>query len=232
MRSLEYLSPLITAFESSANSEIAPQMEKYMRNLFPFFGIKSPERREIYKVFIRKNGLIPKANKKEIVQWCWQAPQREYQLFAMELLGRSLKNESENILDLYEYMIVTKSWWDTVDYIAINLVGGYFKKFPESIEKVTHLWMKSENMWLLRTCLLFQLKYKSQLNTKLLHGFISELIQSKEFFIQKAIGWILREYSKTNPDFVINYVNKYDLPPLSKRETLLWMKNKGVIQRL
>ena len=92
--------------------------------------------------------------------------------------------------------------------------------------------MKSENMWLLRTCLLFQLKYKSQLNTKLLHGFISELIQSKEFFIQKAIGWILREYSKTNPDFVINYVNKYDLPPLSKRETLLWMKNKGVIQRL
>lgn len=230
MNSPEYLSPLIVSFESKTNPEVAHQMEKYMRNLFPFFGIKSSERREVYKEFIKRNGLIPNADKREIVQWCWQAPQREYQLFAMELLGRSAKNESKNILDLYEYMVVTKSWWDTVDFIAINLVGGYFKNYTERIEKVTYQWMKSENMWLQRTCLLFQLKYKSQLNTKLLHGFISELRQSKEFFIQKAIGWILREYSKTNPDFVIDYVNNYDLASLSKREAILWMKNKGIIQ--
>ena len=230
MKPPEYLAPLIVAFENKANPEVAHQMEKYMRHLFPFFGIKSPERSEVYKDFIKKKGLIPKANRLEIVQWCWQAPQREYQLFAMEFLGRTTRNEPEDILELYEYMIVTKSWWDTVDYIAINLVGAYFKNYPESIEKVTNQWMKSQNMWLLRTCLLFQLKYKSQLNTKLLHSFISELRQSKEFFIRKAIGWVLREYSKTNPNFVIEYVKSNDLAPLSQREALLWMKKKGVIQ--
>ncbi len=230
MKSSEYLSPLINSFESSANTEVAPQMEKYMRNQFRFFGIKSPERREIYKDFKRTQGLIPNANKNEIVKWCWQSTNREYQYFAMDFLGKSIKNEKQDILDLYEYMIVTKSWWDTVDYIAINLVGGYFKNYPEMIKKVTDLWMKSENMWLLRTCLLFQLKYKLQLNTKLLNSFISELVHSKEFFIQKAIGWVLREYSKTNPDFVIDYVANNDLAPLSNREAKLWMKNKGIIQ--
>lgn len=230
MKAPEYLSPIIASFESKANPEVALQMEKYMRNLFPFFGIKSPERREVYKDFLKKKDFIQSENKREIVEWCWQAPQREYQLFAMDYLGRSVKNTSENLLELYEYMIVTKSWWDTVDYIAINLVGVYFKNYPKKIEKVTNKWMKSENIWLLRTCLLFQLKYKSQLDTKLLNSFISELKKSKEFFIQKAIGWILREYSKTNPDFVIDYVNNNDLASLSKCEALLWMKKKGVIQ--
>ncbi len=223
-----YLLPLIASFESKANPETAIRMEKYMRNLFPFFGIKSPERSDIYREFRKDNGIIPNTNKKEIVQWCWQAPQREYQYFAMDFLGKSAKKEQGDILELYEYMIVTKSWWDTVDYIATNLVGAYFTKYPEKIDETTQQWMKSENMWLQRTCLLFQLKYKSRLDTKLIHGFISQLVHSKEFFIQKAIGWILREYSKINPDFVINYVNNNDLANLSKREALLWMKKKGI----
>ena len=224
-----YILPLITSFESKANLETAIQMEKYMRNLFLFFGIKSPERREIYREFKSQNGIIPNTNKVNIVHWCWQAPQREYQYFAMDFLGKSAKKEPWDIIELYEYMIVTKSWWDTVDYIASNLVGVYFTLYPEKINETTQKWMKSKNMWLQRTCLLFQLKYKSRLDTKLLHSFISQLIHSKEFFIQKAIGWILREYSKTNPDFVINYVNNNDLANLSKREALLWMKNKGRI---
>ncbi len=224
-----YLLPLIASFESMANPETASQMEKYMRNLFPFFGIKSPERREIYREFKSQNGIIPNTNKVNIIKWCWEAPQREYQYFAMDFLGKYAKKEPENILELYEYMIVTKSWWDTVDYIATNLVGVYFTKYPEKIHETTQQWMKSENMWLQRTCLLYQLKYKSRLDTQLMHSFISQLIHSKEFFIQKAIGWILREYSKTNPDFVISYVNNNDLASLSKREALLWMKNKGIV---
>ena len=229
MRPHNYILPLIASFESKANPGTAIKMEKYMRNLFPFFGVKSPERREIFSEFKKANGLIPNTNKKEIVLWCWQSPQREYQYFAMNFLGKSVKTEPEDILDIYEYMIVNKSWWDTVDFIASNLVGAYFTKYPEKINEKTQQWMKSENIWLQRTCLLYQLKYKSRLDTKLMHSFISQLIHSKEFFIQKAIGWILREYSKTNPDFVIRYVNKTDLATLSKREALLWMKNKGKV---
>lgn len=83
--------------------------------------------------------------------------------------------------------------------------------------------MASEDMWLQRTCLLFQLKYKSAMNTELLHSFILQLAESKEFFIRKAIGWILREYSKTNPEFVIDYVENNSLSGLSHREALKWL---------
>lgn len=229
MKTHEYLEPLISLFENNTNDENASKMEKYMRNLFPFFGIKSPERKEIYSSFKKENGLIPEINKSEIVNWCWNKPQREYQYFAMEFLGRSVKTEPKEIIQLYEYMIVTKSWWDTVDFIASNLVGRYFINYPEMINTTTQQWMQSNNIWLQRTCLLFQLKYRTDLNTELMGSFISKLSNSNEFFIKKAIGWILREHSKTNPEFVINYVKDTDMSAFSKREALLWMQKKEII---
>ncbi len=203
-------------------------MERYMRNKFKFYGIKSPKRKEIYKLFKSENGIIPEGDKTEVVTWCWEASQREYQMFAMEFLGKSASDD-ESIISLYEYMIINKSWWDTVDFIASNLVGTYFKTYPQRIESITKSWMESGNIWLQRACLLFQLKYKTKLDTELLNHFIIPLADSKEFFIQKAIGWILREYSKTNPDFVIDYVEKNSLAPLSKREAMLWLVRKSLI---
>ena len=225
----DYLKPLIIAYEGNANIENAIPMKKYMRNKFEFYGIKSPERKSIYAQFKKSNGLIPQSEKKEIIRWCWEADQREYQMFAMEFLGRSSKKESEDIINLYEYMIVTKSWWDTVDYIASNLVGIYFQKFPDKILPVTSKWMESENIWLQRTCLLFQLKYKNNLNTTLLDSFISKTKDSNEFFIQKAIGWILREYSKTNPYFVKDYIKENQIANLSRREGMLYIKKRQLV---
>ena len=223
MRIPEYLQPLEIAFQKNANAKDASQMKKYMKDKFDYFGIKSPLRKELYREHKLKYGLIPKDQIEEIVTWCWQQPQREYQYFAMEFLGKVAKNANENIIDLYVYMITHKSWWDTVDFIASNLVGSYLKKFPERIVVLTDHWMASEDMWLQRTCLLFQLKYKSAMNTELLHSFILQLVESKEFFIRKAIGWILREYSKTNPEFVIDYVENNSLSGLSHREALKWL---------
>jgi 3-methyladenine DNA glycosylase AlkD len=117
-------------------------------------------------------------------------------------------------------MITQKSWWDTVDFIAATMVGNYFKKYPEMIKPVTDKWMVSQNMWLQRSCLLFQLKYKAEVNTDLLASFILSLSVSREFFITKAIGWSLRQYSKFDPQWVINFVSKNSLQPLSKREAL------------
>lgn len=225
----KYLHPLIIAFEASSNNDVAIQMEKYMRNKFKFFGIKSPQRKELYRDFKKANGLIPENDKESIVKWCWEAPEREYQMFAMEFLRKSVRTEKRQIIILYEYMIKNKSWWDTVDFIAANLVGVYFKKYPELIEVTTNSWMNTNNIWLQRTCLLFQLKYRNMLDTRLLDGFVSKLNNSNEFFIQKAIGWILREYSKTDAQYVIDYVTNNKLAPLSKREALLWLKNKGKI---
>lgn len=150
-----YILPLESAFKANADPVNAIQMRKYMKDKFEFFGINSPLRKEIYREHKSYYGLIPEAHKADIVRWCWQAPQREYQYFAMEFLGKVQKKVYPEMIGLYEYMTITKSWWDTVDTIAANLVGSYFKQYPDSIEGLTNKWMKSDNMWLQRTCLLF-----------------------------------------------------------------------------
>jgi 3-methyladenine DNA glycosylase AlkD len=221
-----YLQPLQIAFRQHANAEIAGPMKKYMKDRYEYFGIKSPLRKEIYREHKLKYGLIPTAETEEIVSWCWQQPQREYQYFAMEFLGRAAKKADKDSINLYIFMITNKSWWDTVDYIAANLVGNYLKLYPERIMDLTDQWMASNDMWLQRTCLLFQLKYKSATDTDLIHGFISRLSSSKEFFIRKAIGWVLREYSKTDAEFVVDYVEKYPMSGLSQREALKWLQNR------
>ncbi|PLX14987.1 MAG: DNA alkylation repair protein, partial [Marinilabiliales bacterium] len=171
----------------------------------------------------------PDENYEEIIKWCWQQNEREYQYFAMEFLSLRLKKSAANIIELYEYMIVEKSWWDTVDFISAVLVGDYFKRFPNQINTITEKWISSNNIWLQRSCLLFQLKYKSNTDVNLMESFIVQLLGSKEFFIDKAIGWILREYSKTNPHLVLDIVQKYSLSGLSHREALKWMQNKGLV---
>ncbi len=96
-------------------------------------------------------------------------------------------------------MITNKSWWDSIDFIAINLVGEYFKIYPCQIATYVDKWLKSGNIWLQYSAILFQLKYKQNLDTEMLSYVINNLLGSKEFFINKAIGWILREYGKSNP---------------------------------
>ena len=206
-------------------------MKKYMKGRYVYFGIKSPARKELYREHKLNHGLIPARNTIEIVKWCWQQPQREYQYFAMAFLGKVANKADKKIIDLYVYLITHKSWWDTVDFVAINLVGAYLKLFPERTTELTSTWMNSDDMWLQRTCLLFQLKYKSATDIKLMHKFISQLSSSKEFFIRKAIGWSLREYSKVNPDFVANYVANNCLSGLSSREALKWMNNRKTIKK-
>jgi len=126
-------------------------------------------------------------------------------------------------MSLFEYMVTHKSWWDTIDFIAVKLMGAYFKMYPEEIEVYIEKWLKSNNIWLQRCALLFQLKYKEGLDTNLLKYVINSLLGSKEFFINKAIGWVLREYSRTNPKWVREFVDKTELNPLSRREALRLM---------
>lgn len=225
----DYLQELEKALIENANPDAAVMMKKYMKDRFEFFGIPSPLRKELLKEHIKTRDHIPENRTEEIAKWCWQAPQREWQYLSMEMLARKAKKADIGLIDLYEYLITTKSWWDTVDLIATHLVGSYFNKFPDQIGNTTKKWMTSENMWLQRTCILFQLKYKSKTNTMLLESYIEPLAGSNEFFIRKAIGWALREYSKTNPDYVIQFVNNHRLSGLSEREALKWMKNKLII---
>ncbi len=216
----EYLTTLDVEFVKYSNPKIAVQQKAYMRNQFEFYGLTAPVRKEILKPFFVKEYLPVKMELSELVKILWDKPQREYQNFAQELVFKYVKQFEKNDIQLLEYMVTHKSWWDTVDFIAVKLMGAYFKKYPDQIDGHVQKWINSKNIWLQRSALLFQLKYKQTMDRALLNNTINALLGSKEFFINKAIGWVLREYSRTNPDWVINFVGKTDLSPLSKKEAL------------
>lgn len=217
----EYINTLKIEFASNANPEVAAQQKAYMRNQFEFYGLKSAERRTIQKPFLVKEFLPPKANLDVLVKKIWNEPEREFHHFAQELTFKYIKQLEKKDIQLFEFMILNQSWWDTVDYIANKLVGAYMKKFPEERDKCVARWLASGNIWLQRTALIFQLKYKEDLDSDLMASTINALLGSKEFFINKAIGWILREYSRTNPEWVQDFVIKTPLlHGLSRREAL------------
>ena len=217
---MDFVTQLETDFRQQADRNIAINQEAYLQNQFELYGLPTPLRKEIQKPFLLKENLPNKKELPHIITELWSKPQREFQYFAIDLNRKYLKKIEFQDIELFELMITNKSWWDTVDLIATNLVGAYFKLFPEQIIPVTKKWMNSDNMWLQRTCLIFQLKYKEEIDTDLLTDYILQLKDTKEFFINKAIGWILREYTRKNPEWVIDFVNKHELSNLSKREAL------------
>ncbi len=221
---IEFIKSLASEFILHRNQEIAIAQKQYMKNKFEFYGIKSPLRRELQKPFLIVKYLPNKSDLDSIVKELWLRPERELQYFTQELVKKYTKQFEKKDIELLEFMIVNKSWWDTIDFIAVNLVGAYFKKYPEQVEIYVKKWLKSGNIWLQRSAILFQLKYKQELDTELLVRIINNLLGSKEFFINKSIGWVLREYGKTNPVWVKEFVQKTALSKLSRREAIRLLK--------
>ena len=195
-------------------------MAAYMKNNFPFLGIKQPLRKTISKPILKQLAQLPPIRFEFIVKHLWNLPEREFQYCATDFLEFCIKKWDEEFIATIEWLIVNKSWWDTVDVIASHFAGGYFKRFPQHKIDVAQRWSNSENMWLNRTAILFQLGYKKKTDVALLFKIILQHKNSNEFFIQKAIGWALRQYSYTDANAVINFVERNDLKPLSKREAL------------
>ena len=215
-----YAASLKTLFEGHANPANAAPMKKYMRDQFEYLGIKSPQLSELMKGFIAANGLPPIRDLDVILRDLWFLPQREFQYAATGFLSRSEKELPARFIKTIEYMIVTKSWWDTVDTISGGPLGVHFRRFPDVREKYLAKWRLSDNFWLRRAAILFQLNYKKETDFKLLTEIICENLGSKEFFINKAIGWSLRQYARVDPQAVKKFVQSTALHPLSRREAM------------
>lgn len=215
-----YLLPLETLFLQKADAARAAGAKAYLLNQFEFYGIPMAERRKLCRVFLKSNPLPSITQVEKMVKEAWQLPQREWQYFAIELLSFYRREWKVSTVKIMEYGLTHKSWWDTVDTIADAWVGEYCKLFPAQMVPITSAWNASANIWLQRTSLLFQKKYKQATNTALLQQYVLSLAGEEEFFIRKAIGWILREYAKTNPAWVKAFVNANKLSPLSRREAL------------
>lgn len=220
----DHLSVLKFHFENNRNPVLAESMAKYMKNRFPFLGIKKPERTRVLRTFYNQTGILKEAFDPDWVRKLWDQEEREYQYAGLDYLERSLKKLDGTHIILLEALITTKSWWDTVDTLATKSVGAIAKSSPEVISEHIEGWAYSDHLWLRRSAILFQLKYKADTNELLLYRYIEQNADSKEFFIQKAIGWVLREYSKTNPNSVRQFIQSHSLAPLSVREGSKYLK--------
>ena len=215
-----FLLPITKAFRSNSDKTKAAWSEAYLLNQFRFFGLQTPERRMLCKTHYKTYPVKDLAELEAIVRACFELPEREYQYFGIELFAYHKKLWQVSSIRLMEECIVTKSWWDSVDHIASEWLGPYFKMFPDKIPAITGKWNRSKNIWLQRSSIMFQKAYKKQTDTALLSAYILHLNGSDEFFIRKAIGWALREYSKTDPGWVKRFVKNNKLSPLSEREAL------------
>ncbi len=220
-----YVKELKGVFLRNANPGNAQKMSAYMKGHFPFFGITSPIRKDLMKEFFSKNGFPELREFEGVIKSCFHEKERELHYFAVDIMSKEIRKLSPEFIDLTEWMVVNESWWDTVDAIASNIIGPLLLKHPE-LQIRDKKYMTSENMWFRRTALLFQLKYKEQTDQVKLFHYCKALASEKEFFIRKAIGWVLREYSKTEPEAVINFVNKTPISALSKREALKWVNKQ------
>lgn len=220
-----YVASLKTLFEQNANPAQAVPMKKYMRDQFEYLGLKGPQQGALMKEFINQNGLPTVTDLDAILRDLWSLPQREFQYAATGLLGRSEKELPARFIKTIEHLLVTKSWWDTVDTISGGTLGIHFRRFPDVREKYLVKWRASDNFWLRRACILFQLNYKQETDFDLLCEIICENLDSREFFINKAVGWSLRQYARIDPKAVKRFVKATPLHPLSRREAMKHLDN-------
>lgn len=225
----EYLQKLYKTFEQHRNKDNADGQKAYLKNQFEFYGIKTNDRRALFKQFLKENGLPEYNDLKPIIEALWYRPERECQHCALELAEKYIQQAGIDFIYFIEYMICNKPWWDTVDMIATHIVADYFKRFTLFKLFFGQKWIKSDNIWLQRTAILYQLKFKGNTNHTLLFRYINEVKDSDEFFIKKAIGWALREYSKTKPELVLEFIKNTNLKSLSKTEGLKYLKSKKII---
>ena len=194
-------------FKAHSDPENARNMKAYMRDQFEFFGLKSPVRRvlssHLWKNY--KDEIIK--NWKELVEYLWNQEEREHQHLGMDLMVKIKRHMRQEDLIFIESLITRRSWWDTVDLIAAHHVGNLLSKDKAFQLDKAEEYISSDNMWIQRTAILFQLSYKDNTDEKLLYSLIDRCRGSKEFFINKACGWALRQYSKFRPESVRKYID-------------------------
>ena len=199
------------------NEEQAQKMSKYMLNKFEYIGIKTPERREIFKNFFKEYKNEEKIDW-EFVNKCWENKYREFQYIGADYLKNMKDKLTIDDIPKFKRLILKKSWWDTIDNLDMTI--GALALKDSNVNKILLEWSLDENIWLRRIAIDHQLLRKEKTNTELLEKILKNNLGQTEFFINKAIGWALRDYSKTNPEWVKNFIekNRENMAKLSIKE--------------
>ncbi|WP_337869267.1 DNA alkylation repair protein [Meiothermus sp.] len=217
----EFVAQVKELLQSHQNPAQAAPMARYMKNLFPFLGLKRPERDLLTRQLLAQVKGSDEAWLLEATLGLWKLPEREFQYVATDLLWMSRKALTPATLPFAEQLMVEKSWWDSVDALTGQVVGPLVWRFPE-LKKEMDRCSRHPNFWMRRCAIIHQLAYKDKTDPERLFRYCLDNAADPEFFIRKAIGWALRQYARTNPQAVYTFVDNHRdrLSPLSIREAL------------
>ncbi|MFG2601994.1 DNA alkylation repair protein [Streptomyces sp. NPDC048514] len=219
------LERLTAEYGAAADPERAAAMRAYMKDIAPFLGIPTQARRALSRTVLAGTARPDETDCTAIALRCWELPEREYHYFAVDQLRRHAGRCSSGLLPVARHLVTTVSWWDTVDLLAVHVVGPLVAADPKLTADMD-AWITDDDLWVARTALLHQLAYRQRTDTGRLFAYC--LLQSghPDFFIRKAIGWALREYAKTDPEAVRDFLarERGRFAPLTVREAL---KNIG-----
>lgn len=216
----ETVNQLTELFEPFRNAKRAQSASAYMRDQFPFIGMRTEIRRSAQKSWIDSlKTLEDRTLRWSIIRALWEKEERDYQYVAIDLLNSWPKKffSEDDAIEL-EWILNQKSWWDSIDSIASNYLGKWALAFPEKARETFEKWRYHESFWLQRSCLIYQLKYKDEVDTAYLEDLIQQMNSNTEFFIQKAIGWSLRQLSKYKPEEVVQILANNPIKGLALRE--------------
>lgn len=205
-----------TILSENADAEQAAKMSAYMQNQFKFAGIPKTKLKELIKPFLKETAKKPLDWK--LIFELWKCEEREAQYIALEYLQKHRKQLVPEDIDNLKTLIIEKSWWETVD--TIDAFVGELVRMDETLKEVMLQWSVSDNIWLRRIAIDYQQEYKTDTDVEILEKIIVTNLGSDEFFINKAIGWSLRDYSKVNPEWVRDFIERYreKMAPLSIKE--------------
>jgi 3-methyladenine DNA glycosylase AlkD len=215
----EYLQLISEKFTQAGDPIRAEQQRAYMRHQFEYCGLGAPQWMSMAKEIFADQGMFTGKQLEQFIKLSFDQEYREIHYVSLEMMQRMLPEQNKSWIHVLEKCITTHSWWDTVDWMA-KLVGIYFKRYPDLQHQYAYKWIASDNMWLQRVAIIHQLFYRETTDEKLMYDMIRHVAGSKEFFLQKACGWALRQYAKTNPTSVEKFLAKTNLSNLSVREAM------------
>lgn len=215
--------------QRQANPAKALQMAAYMKTEMPFYGVQKPDRNDIIRSIKKQYPIFENDLYRDVVDRLWRLPHREEKYLAVQLAQSYPKSITQASMDLYERLIREGAWWDFVDDIAIRLVGRVLLDERAEVSKFMDRWVDDNDLWIRRTAIIFQIKHKERTDHRRLFSYCERRSSEAEFFIRKGIGWALREYSKTDPDRVFDFLQRNGdrLSGLSYREGARRLKKLG-----
>ena len=215
------ISALRAGLSTVADPSKAPQMAAYMKGHFTYLGVSAGDRRIVSKPILQAAKSAAPEDLLAQVEALWAEPEREFHYVGMDAIRAGATHLDAAHLPRIRALILRTPWWDTVDSLAVHTVATLVTNHGDLVYEMDD-WIESDDLWIARTAILHQLMFKERTDTNRLYTYCEMQMGHTDFFMRKAIGWALRQYARTDPDGVRDFVkrNETDLSGLSKREAL------------